>query len=256
MGIGAAPQRRPAPGEDDMPELNQAAAPPRRRHLEVMRELLEFAGKRVIDVGCGDGALARALTREGAHVTGVEIDAAMLAPAQAAAPVGNERYVEGRGENLPFAEEAADIVIYFNSLHHVPAGLQAKALLEACRVLVPEGALCIVEPLAEGSYFELLKPVEDETAVRAHTYRVIQDTIGAELAGEREFIYVVPLKFASFAEWTQHFLAVDPARREVLDRRRGELEANFHRLAEARDGAFRFAQPARLNLLRKRLLQP
>ena len=120
-----------------MTELTEAAVPPRRRHLDVLRELLDPAGKRVIDVGCGDGALARALTREGARVTGVEIDGTMLAPALAALPAGDERYVEGRGESLPFADESADVVIYFNSLHHVPAGLQAKALAEARRVLVP-----------------------------------------------------------------------------------------------------------------------
>ena len=66
----------------------------------------------------------------------------------------------------------------------------------------------------------------------------------------------MPLKFADFETWTKQFLAVAPARREVRERRRAELEANFHRLAEARDGAFRFEQPARVNLLRKRLLQP
>ena len=44
------------------------AALPRRRHMEVMRELLVLPGSRIVDVGCGDGALARALTREGARV--------------------------------------------------------------------------------------------------------------------------------------------------------------------------------------------
>jgi SAM-dependent methyltransferase len=237
-----------------MPEPSPSTSLPRRRHLEVLRELLPLKGARVIDVGCGDGALVRALTREGAHVTGVEIDEATLAPARAAPPAGDERYVEARGERLPFADESADIVIYFNSLHHVPPGLQGNALLEACRVLVSDGLLCIVEPLAEGSYFELLQPIEDETAVRARAYRAVRDAIDAELAGEHELIYVVPLKFASFEDWTKHFLAVDPARHEVLRRRRAELEERFRRLAETRDGAFRFAQPARLNLLRKRAL--
>jgi SAM-dependent methyltransferase len=237
-----------------MPKPVPSDEPPRRRHLEVLRELLPLKGRRVIDVGCGDGALVRALTRAGARVAGVEVDEAMLAPARAAAPAGDERYVEGRGELLPFPDESADIVIYFNSLHHVPAGLQANALLEACRVLVADGYLCIVEPLAEGPYFELLQPIEDETAVRAHTYRVIQDTIDAELAGERELIYIVPLRFSSFEEWTKHFLAVDPARREVLERRRAELAERFERLAQRQGGAFHFEQPARLNLLRKRAL--
>src|SRR2546428_4852752 len=42
-----------------------------------------FAGKRVLDVGCGGGILAEALAREGARVTGVDPSEKSLAVARA-----------------------------------------------------------------------------------------------------------------------------------------------------------------------------
>ncbi len=47
--------------------------------------LAPVTGKRLLDVGCGDGALALALARRGATVTGLDVDRAMIAPAQRAA---------------------------------------------------------------------------------------------------------------------------------------------------------------------------
>src|SRR5690349_2536994 len=178
------PHGRPAMEADD-----DLAALPRRRHLEVMRELLVLPGSRIVDVGCGDGALARTLTREGARVIGIEAGPEALAAARAAPPVNDETYLEGRAEDLPLPDASADIVVFMNSLHHVPAARQRKALDEAARVLVPGGALYIVEPIAAGNYFELGKPVEDETAVRSHAYAMVLDAIGVTMAGEREVMY-------------------------------------------------------------------
>ncbi len=36
---------------------------PRRRHREVIEDLLELDGARVAGIGCGNGALARLMTR-------------------------------------------------------------------------------------------------------------------------------------------------------------------------------------------------
>jgi SAM-dependent methyltransferase len=41
------------------------------------------AGRRVLDIGCGQGRLTRYLARSGADVTGVDVSAAMLSKAQA-----------------------------------------------------------------------------------------------------------------------------------------------------------------------------
>jgi ubiquinone/menaquinone biosynthesis C-methylase UbiE len=58
------------------------------------------------------------------------------------------------GERLPFAAAAFDLVLLFNSLHHVPVDRQGAALAEAARVLRPGGDLLVAEPLAEGPWFD------------------------------------------------------------------------------------------------------
>lgn len=226
--------------------------PPVIRHIEALTELVPPAGLRVVDVGCGDGAMVRALTRLNAEVTGIEIDAQQLAPALAAVPAGGERYLEGRGEALPLADASVDLVLYFNSLHHVPAAQHAAALKEAARVLVRGGAALIVEPLAEGAWFELVRPVEDETAVRARAYASIQAVLGNLFLGESELIYRSPLRFDNFEQAAARILAVDPARGPILARLRPELERRFETSGDAGPEGRVFYQPSRANLLRKR----
>ena len=111
----------------------------KRRNTDVIVETLALEGKRVIDVGCGDGGLVRRLTRLGAHVLGVECSPRQLAKARAVAPAGDETIVEGVGQALPADDDSADVVIFFNSLHHIPIEHLAKAMAEAARVLKPDG---------------------------------------------------------------------------------------------------------------------
>jgi SAM-dependent methyltransferase len=225
---------------------------PRRRHLDALNEHLSVAGARLLDVGCGDGALVRSLTRAGARATGIEIDAAALAPALAAARAGEEDYVEGRGEALPFPDASFDIAIYFNSLHHVPTAAHRAALTEAARVLRPAGTLWIVEPIAEGRYFELTRPLEDESDVRAAAYEAIKAVeAGPALRGEAEIFYRSPMQFDDFPAWVRRYVSVDPARRAVVEKHRAALARRFEELAERRADGFHFDLPTRANLLRR-----
>jgi len=226
--------------------------PPILRHVEALTSLVPLAGLRVVDVGCGDGAMVRALTRLGAEVTGIEIDAGQLAPALAATPAGGERYREGRGEALPLPDASIDLVLYFNSLHHVPMASHRHALAEAARVLVPGGAALIVEPLAEGDWFELVKPVEDETVVRAQAYAAVQAALGDLFLGERELIYRNPLSLKNYAQAEARILAVDPARAATLEKLRPLLAERFEASGEARPEGRLFHQLSRANLLRRR----
>lgn len=225
---------------------------PRRKHGEVLREHLSLRGARVLDVGCGDGALVRLMVRGGARVTGIEHSPAQLASALAQTPAGDEDYLVGRGEALPVADASLDIVVYFNVLHHVPVESQLQALREARRVLRPEGMLYVQEPVAEGPYFELVRPVDDETFVRGRAYGALGAAL--EEGGLRqlaEYFYVTPLAYDDFAAFKRRLLAVDAGRAERLATHERSLRDAFEAVGVKHDGAYRFEAPARLNLLRK-----
>jgi len=221
------------------------------KHLDRLSALVTVEGRRIVDVGCGDGALVRALTKRGGILTGIEIDARALAPALAAAPVASERYLEGRAEALPLGDGSVDMVVFFNSLHHVPVSLLDAGLGEAARVLVPNGILFVLEPIAAGAYFELTRLVEDETYVRAKAYEALGRADAHGLAATAEETYRNPLAFKDFDAFEARMVAVDPSRAPVLAEHRAALRQQFETSAEATTEGYRFYQPARINLFRK-----
>lgn len=223
---------------------------PVRRHTDVLREATGFAGRAVLEVGCGGGRLLGWLLREGAWPIGLDPDPAQLARARGEAP--GVPLVAGVGEALPLASGSVGLVLYFNSLHHVPLGRQWQALAEAARVLGSGGELLVVEPLPEGDYFALLKPVEDETEVRREAFRALHaaGTLGLRMV--REGFYDTRVVEPSWAATRARFLAADPARAAALVAAEPELEGLFRALGEPAEGGGRaFAQPMRLNLLRR-----
>ena len=225
---------------------------PRRKHSAVLREILPLKGAHIADIGCGDGGLVRLMAREGARVTGVEPSEAQLARARAAEPAGGEDYVKAGAEALPFADGSLDGAVFFNALHHVPVEGQGLALAEAARVLMSGGLLYVLEPLAAGAYFELVRPIEDETEVRARAYEAVQAAAGhGLLEPARELCYEAPLKQQSFENFKAGLIAVDARRRPRVEAAETALRASFASAAEQRDGAFWFYQPCRLNLLRR-----
>ncbi|MCB2102477.1 MAG: class I SAM-dependent methyltransferase, partial [Rhodobacterales bacterium] len=169
-----------------------------KRNAEVLKETLDLDGKDVLDVGCGNGGLTRLMTRQGARVTGLEVSPKQLERARAEEPAGDEMYIEAPGENLPFGDACMDIVVFFNSLHHVDMGAMDAALAEAARVLRPGGQVYVSEPMAEGSHFEVMQPAHDETEVRAAAYAALGRCAIAGLVREHEFIHLNPVGYKTY----------------------------------------------------------
>ena len=105
-----------------------------------------LSGKKIIEVGGGDGKQALYFAAQGAIVTVIDISAKSLkAVEQLAQQQGiNISTMQMNAERLEFSNDSFDLV-YINSLFmHVN---QQKVLQECSRVLKKGGKLVIVEPL-------------------------------------------------------------------------------------------------------------
>jgi len=104
----------------------------------------ELDGKDVLDFGCGEGQLAMlfASKNRARSITGVDIDTAALARAQAALDKSPEmaetlRFVEGDVSGLPVPDASIDLITAFDCMEHV---MEPGAILEDwARVLRPGG---------------------------------------------------------------------------------------------------------------------
>lgn len=205
-------------------------------------------GRAILDVGCGRGAVARQLAADGAVVTGVDPGPEAIAAARAAVP--GARFEPAGGEALPFADHAFDAAIFINSLHHVPPTHMRAALREAVRV--SRGPVLIVEPLAEGSYFEAMRPVEDETAMRAAALAAIAAAEAAqEVRRVASLTYDDTRRFADVGAFLAKVVAVDPARADAARANEAEVAALMARWGTPEGGQIRLAQPHTAMLLER-----
>ena len=209
-----------------------------------------LAGKRLLDIGCGAGVLARSLSEQGADISGVDPNVEALTLARKAVPKG--RFHEAGAEALPFANDSFDGAIFLNSLHHVPKLAPLRALEEAARVVEPAGPIVVVEPLAEGSFFSALRPVEDETDVRTAAQEALRRALeGGAFEQLRRVDYLRREHFKGLDDFVGRVVVVDPARAAAVAENRAEIEATFRRHAlVAGDGRMTLEQPMRAHVLR------
>ena len=99
----------------------------------------DFAGVRLLEVGCGMGTDLLQFARGGAQVTGVDLTPRSIQISRQHLDVYGERgdFAISDGENLPFADESFDVVYSNGVLHHTPD--TAGAVREVYRVLRPGG---------------------------------------------------------------------------------------------------------------------
>jgi SAM-dependent methyltransferase len=115
------------------------------RHLPACLDGLDVAGKRVLEIGLGQGADSESLIRRGALWSGVDLTAESIERVRTRLTLRDlpfEELRQGTALDLPFADGTFDLVFSHGVLHHVPHIDQAQQ--EINRVLKPGGELVIM----------------------------------------------------------------------------------------------------------------
>ena len=186
--------------------------------------LLEFVGshRRVLDVGCSSGYLARPLVERGCVVVGIERDAAAAEIAREVCEdvlVGDVETME-----LPFADGSFDVVLCGDLVEHLrdPEGFLARVRL----LLAPTGRVVLSTPnvanwamrlsLLAGRWRYTDRGILDRTHTRLFTKRTLVEAL--ELAGYRvvELDFTVPVPYVGTPKVERVAHAVGHVRPQLL----------------------------------------
>ncbi len=107
-------------------------------------------GMRVLDVGCGPGALSAAAAARGAHVVGVDLAEGMLAEARRRHP--SVEFVCADAEALPFDDGSFDVALGAFLVNHLP---DAETAIAEMRRVAGRIALAAWGPEAEVAFLAL-----------------------------------------------------------------------------------------------------
>lgn len=115
------------------------------RHLPACLDALNVSGKRVLEIGLGEGSDAEQLIRQGAIWSGIDLTSESVERVRTRLmlrELPHEDLRQGSVLDLPFADDSFEMVFSHGVLHHVPDIKQAQN--EIHRVLSPGGELVIM----------------------------------------------------------------------------------------------------------------
>jgi ubiquinone/menaquinone biosynthesis C-methylase UbiE len=168
-------------GERMLPE--KAGAVTFWEHIYRYRFATRFVrGKRVLDIACGEGYGAAALSRAGAaSVIGVDISEETCEHARRKYGVDAR---QGSADQIPLPAQSIDVVVSFETIEHVE---RPEAFLDEClRVLMPGGTLVLSTPNREA-----FQEMGNENPFHC-----------SELT-ENEFVSMIAPRFARWEMYTQ-----------------------------------------------------
>lgn len=149
----------------------------RNLYQTILLKTKRFPLGKVLDVGCGTGALLEQLLKvhsgSSNQFFGLDLSNKMLEMAEARL-LGKATLVQGDAERLPFMDSSFDTVLCCDSFHHYPNPQQA--ILEFYRVIKPNGRLLISDywkPFPIRQMINLFLPYSNDGDVKIYSQKEI-----------------------------------------------------------------------------------
>jgi SAM-dependent methyltransferase len=130
-------------------------------NLPWFAELLPAAGRRTLDVGCGEGRLGRFLAARGHAVCGIDSSPLLVDAARAAGGYDEIVCGDASGGSLPWADGSFDLAVSHMVLQDMTD--PAACIAEVARVLGPDGVFCLAIPNPVNAPAESRSRYFDET---------------------------------------------------------------------------------------------
>lgn len=220
--------------------------------LDVMEDLLDLAGKRVIELGCGAAWMTRQLVErlDAAQVTATEVDRIQHAKNLEIQDLPKVSFRLGGAEAIDAPDASYEVALMLKSLHHVPVDRMDLALQEIHRVLVPGGLLYVSEPVYWGAFNEVMRLIHDEREVRIAAFEAMRRAADAGLFKlEREVFYQAEGVYPDWDSFAGRFLHVTHTERNLDEAQTARVRSAFEQ--HLRPEGARFLKPHRVDLLRR-----
>ena len=88
---------------------------PERNEVRALKQVANWRGKRVLEIGCGRGRLTRRLARLGAQVQAIDPDPGLIRLARQGLPpsfASRVRFHVGKAARLKYPSNAFDLVVF------------------------------------------------------------------------------------------------------------------------------------------------
>jgi len=220
---------------------------------EIIANLLDLKGRRVLELGCGAAWMTRLLAErfEPESIVATEVDRIQHEKNLALAEIPSlVSFRIGGAESIDAPDTSVDAVFMFKSLHHVPRDLMDQALREIHRVLVPAGRAYFSEPVYWGEFNQIMRLIHDEKEVREAAFQALARSVDDGLfALEAEIFFQSPGTFESWEQFEQRFLKVTHTELSIDADCYARIRNAF--MAHMTPTGAHFLKPHRVDLLRK-----
>ena len=219
---------------------------------KILIKEFNFKNKKVLDIGCGNGWFAFWAEDNGCQVDAMDPSANQIKEAKYKDKKNKINFLLAGAENINDLKKTYDLIFFFNSLHHIPSNIMEKSIQHSANKLNSNGRIIIIEPIAEGSFHNFVKNIDDETQVRDLAYKAIKNCESYNLEINSELLYNEIKAFSNGEECIDFLSKVDAKRVNYIDKNKDFLLNEFNNLSNYNNNKYEFIQPMRLNIISKK----